>query len=171
MIGDKLTWPVNWESVNRLFNMHTLYLALQSVTVVAVHVLLQMEIMSWKRIRQKGSTPLQRMIILGQNATTTKQSLSLTTSPQIMGSGDLIGKSSSFSICVGSSDLLSFMPLCVARQFQINMGRGAETQSGDLRGTWTIFQGPRLRRATGKRHCSESTFKQSPEWTAVNSWV
>lgn len=61
-----------------------------------------------------------------------------------------------------------FVPLCV---LQTNMGGGAEAQSGDFRGPWTVPEGSRLQRwicwTERARHCSDPVFLQIQGWPAV----
>lgn len=83
------------------------------------------------RKKRRNCTQLERIIILDQNATTTKRSLSLTTSPLIRSSGKLVAffyrqySKTSFS----SVSRYRLVPLCVDHWFQTYMGRGAEAQS------------------------------------------
>lgn len=65
---------------------------------------LQMEILRWKR-RKKRNCTLSRMIILDQNATTTKRSPSLTTSRLKTNSGKSYGCLSSVFNCMWSQKL------------------------------------------------------------------
>ena len=124
---------------------------------------------------------LERMSILDQNATMTKQSPSLTTSLLAMGSGNLVHLSPSFKsvFCFFVFFLgVRFYAFCANLRFQVNVGRGAKAQSGNFWGPWTVLQGPGLqrwicwkKRAARTRLCSDVAVTENPEWAAVRQKI
>lgn len=115
--------------------------------------------------KRRGCSWLQGRIVLVQSATMTKQSLSLTTSHLIMGSGNQL---TLFVLCKSwSLYRYVLMAIYVHQWFQTDMGRGAKAQSGDLWCPWAFPEGPRIQRwiyQKRTRCCSSLTQRNATGW-------
>lgn len=111
---------------------------------------------------------------MAPNATTTKQSLSLTTSRPITSSGKLVAFLPPHT-CTSPRLLYVALQACpsvrVHQPFQTNVGRGAEAQPGDFWGPGPVPEGPGLQRwlrgTQRTRRCSDGLSSQNQDGRGV----